>query len=195
MEQQTRDLLIERDELAIRRMRDELPDYQLMAKWLTDERVLEYYEGRDNPFPLDRVIAKYSPRVLSAESVTPCLILYAGVPIGYMQYDPTAKEAYDLDDDVNVFGTDLFIGEPDCWNKGIGTRAVLLLLNYLFDELHAARVVLDPEAWNTRAIRCYEKCGFKKVKLLPKHELHEGECRDSWLMIVDQSTARADILR
>ena len=38
----------------------------------------------------------------------------------------------------------------------------------------------DPQAWNERAIRCYEKCGFKKVKLLPKHELHEGEYRDCW---------------
>jgi hypothetical protein len=24
-----------------------------MAKWLTDDKVLKYYEGRDNPFPLD----------------------------------------------------------------------------------------------------------------------------------------------
>jgi len=32
------------------------------------------------------------------------------------------------------------------------------------------------------AVRCYEKSGFKKVKLLPAHELHEGAMRDCWLM-------------
>ncbi|MEH1834506.1 MAG: GNAT family protein [Nostoc sp.] len=39
---------------------------------------------------------------------------------------------------------------------------------------------------NPRAIRCYEKCGFVKVKLLPAHELHEGEYSDCWLTAIDQ---------
>ncbi|WP_309138169.1 GNAT family N-acetyltransferase [Priestia megaterium] len=47
---------------------------------------------------------------------------------------------------------------------------------------HSEKIVLDPQAWNQRAIACYEKCGFKKVKYLPKHEYHEGELRDCWLM-------------
>ena len=46
----------------------------------------------------------------------------------------------------------------------------------------ASKVILDPHIGNVRAIRCYEKCGFRKVKLLSLHELHEGEYRDSWLM-------------
>jgi aminoglycoside 6'-N-acetyltransferase len=33
-----------------------------------------------------------------------------------------------------------------------------------------------------RAIRCYEKAGFTNIKLLPKHESHEGEYKDCWLM-------------
>lgn len=35
-------------------------------------------------------------------------------------------------------------------------------------------IVLDPEVSNTRAVRCYEKCGFKKVK-----KVHNETC---WLM-------------
>ncbi len=41
---------------------------------------------------------------------------------------------------------------------------------------------MDPQLRNTRAMKCYEKCGFKKIKILPKHELHEGVHQDCWLI-------------
>ncbi|MBI3734846.1 MAG: acetyltransferase [Chloroflexi bacterium] len=182
------DGLIEQGDIAIRLMRDEPDDYRLMAQWLTDPRVLEFYEGRDNPFPLERVIAKYSPRALGAEQVVPCILLYQARPIGYMQYyrlDESDAREYGLESADSLYGIDLFIGEPDCWNRGVGSRAVSAFLTYLFHGLHATQVVLDPEAWNTRAIRCYEKCGFQKIKYLPAHELHEGIVRDAWLMAIN----------
>jgi len=173
------------DELAIWLMRDSTDDYALMAGWLSDERVLEFYEGRDNPFSLERVIEKYSPRTLGLEAVTPCFIVQAGVPIGYIQYYPinpeTARE-YEIPFVEGIYGLDMFIGEPSAWNRGIGTRAVSLMCEYLFGVLAARTITLDPEAWNTRAIRCYEKCGFRKIKLLPACELHEGQYCDCWIM-------------
>ncbi|MBF2064204.1 MAG: GNAT family N-acetyltransferase [Calothrix sp. C42_A2020_038] len=81
----------------------------------------------------------------------------------------------------------LFIDETEYWEKGIGSKLISAVVNYLFEELGAQKIVIDPETWNTRAIHCYEKCGFVKVKLLPKHELHEGEYRDSWLMAIDKN--------
>ena len=80
-------------------MRDAPDDYTRMAGWLTDERVLAFYEGRDNPFPLERIIAKYSPHVLRLEDVTACIIEQHGVPLGYAQYYPIDSETaaeYDL---------------------------------------------------------------------------------------------------
>ena len=172
------DELIQDGDLAIRLMRDDMADFQLMAKWLTDVRVLEFYEGRDNPFPLDRVMEEYAPRALLAGANTPCFLLYRNTPIGYMQFYPV--------DDPGVFGMDQFIGEPEFWNHGIGTRAVSLLLSYLFDVRSAKAAVIDPHVDNPRAVRCYEKCGFRKIRMLPKHELHEGVMRDCWFMQVDQ---------
>lgn len=120
--------LIEQPGLAIRLMRDELLDYQLMSKWLTDERVLAFYGGRDNPFELDMVVAKYSPRVLSEEKVVPCILEHDDTPIGYLQYYPV-KEMEESGPQAGgpVFGIDLFIGEPDLWVCGIGTRALRML--------------------------------------------------------------------
>ncbi|HKV28069.1 MAG TPA: GNAT family N-acetyltransferase [Candidatus Acidoferrales bacterium] len=184
------DNLIERGDLAFRLMRDDLLDYRLMSKWLTDPRVLEFYDGRDNPLPLKQAAEKYSPRILSSEGVTPCFLLYRGTAIGYLQYDPVTEEvraSYDLgDSDVDgTYSMDLFIGETGYWGQGIGTQAVSLFLEYLFGIRAARKVVIDPHVDNFRAIRCYEKCGFRRVKILSKHELHEGEYRDSCLMELD----------
>ena len=57
-----------------------------------------------------------------------------------------------------------------------------LVLNYLTSEKSADSIILDPHADNLRAIRCYEKVGFKKIKFLPKHEFHDGEKVDCYLM-------------
>ena len=41
-------------------------------------------------------------------------------------------------------------------------------------EMGAEAIAMDPKVNNERAIKCYEKSGFKKVKILKEHELHEG---------------------
>ncbi|MBN3944450.1 MAG: GNAT family N-acetyltransferase [Nostoc sp. NMS9] len=60
-----------------------------------------------------------------------------------------------------------------------------IVINYLFEQRQADKIVIDPHVDNSRAIRCYEKSGFVKVKLLPAHELHEGKYSDCWLMAIE----------
>lgn len=62
------------------------------------------------------------------------------------------------------------------------------MVNFLIQQKQADMVVMDPQIKNVRAIHCYEKCGFSKIKMLPKHELHEGEYRDCWLMEYKKSS-------
>ncbi|MCF2145587.1 acetyltransferase [Desmonostoc muscorum LEGE 12446] len=183
-------MLIQKDEITIHPMLDEMYDYELMAKWLTDKQVLEFYEGRDNPFPLERIIETYKPLIKGDEAVIPCILCYRNIAIGYLQYcavndlSETDRQLYCLDETDNVYAIDLFIGETDYWNQGIGTKILSVVINYLFEEVQAEKIVIDPHVDNPRAIRCYEKCGFVKVKLLPAHELHEGEYSDCWLMAI-----------
>ncbi|MFQ6057284.1 MAG: GNAT family N-acetyltransferase [Anaerolineae bacterium] len=54
----------------------------------------------------------------------------------------------------------IFIGEKDYWDQGYGTDAILTLLDFAFNEMNLHRVYLHVLAFNQRAIRCYEKCGF-----------------------------------
>jgi RimJ/RimL family protein N-acetyltransferase len=53
------------------------------------------------------------------------------------------------------------VGDRACWNKGYGTDAMRIILRYAFTELNLYRVSLDVFEYNPRAIRSYEKAGFK----------------------------------
>lgn len=53
------------------------------------------------------------------------------------------------------------IGEREFWGKGYGTDAMRVLLRYAFTELNLHRVSLTVFEYNPRAIRSYEKAGFK----------------------------------
>jgi RimJ/RimL family protein N-acetyltransferase len=70
------------------------------------------------------------------------------------------------------------IGEPDYWGKGYGTDAMRLVLRFAFHELNLERVSLEAFAHNTRAIRSYEKSGFRLEGVQREWEGRDGERRD-----------------
>lgn len=130
-------MLIRKNSLTIRKMRDHQSDYALMAKWRSNPDVLEYYGGRDKPLDMDAVLAKYRPRVLGREGVTPCIVELGQTPIGYMQFytvDEAGKRRFGFPGEERIYGIDLFIGETRFWGRGIGTRMVAAMLEYLFQE-------------------------------------------------------------
>ena len=63
----------------------------------------------------------------------------------------------------------LSIGERENWDKGYGTEMVNLLLRFAFTEVNLRRVTLTVFEYNPRAVRVYEKVGFR----------HEGRERKS----------------
>ena len=56
----------------------------------------------------------------------------------------------------------IFIGDKESRNKGYGTEAIKLLLDYGFNYLNLNNIKLDVFEFNQRAQACYEKCGFKE---------------------------------
>jgi RimJ/RimL family protein N-acetyltransferase len=63
----------------------------------------------------------------------------------------------------------LGIGPRDFWGRGFGTEAMQLVLEYAFLEVNLQRVTLNVFEYNPRAIRSYEKAGFR----------HEGRMREA----------------
>lgn len=56
--------------------------------------------------------------------------------------------------------------DPDWTSKGYGTQAILKYLELVFVRLNLDRIWLKTAAFNARAIRCYEKVGFKHCEQL-----------------------------
>lgn len=55
------------------------------------------------------------------------------------------------------------IGEHDCWGRGLGSEATRLMLDYGFNVLGLHNVMLRVFSYNERAIRAYQKVGFKEI--------------------------------
>jgi RimJ/RimL family protein N-acetyltransferase len=53
------------------------------------------------------------------------------------------------------------IGAREFWGKGYGTEAMELILRYGFTELNLRRISLTVFEFNQRAVRSYEKVGFR----------------------------------
>ena len=97
-------------------------------------------------------------------------------------------------DVVNWNGRDAYvglgIGETEYWNKGYGTDVMNILLRYAFMELNLQRVTLTVFEYNPRAIRSYEKAGFRhegRMRLALHREgkrwdeLYMGILREDWV--------------
>ena len=72
---------------------------------------------------------------------------------------------------------------PDWHERGLGTDAVRTLARHLFEHEGHHRVTIDPAADNARAIRCYEKVGFRRVGIMRKYERgQDGTFHDGLLL-------------
>ncbi|MEW6524876.1 MAG: GNAT family protein [Bacillota bacterium] len=58
------------------------------------------------------------------------------------------------------------IGEKSFWDQGYGTDAVRTFLDYVLAHSNIQYIYLRVKSDNLRAIRCYEKCGFRKEGIL-----------------------------
>lgn len=75
----------------------------------------------------------------------------------------------------------IFIGEQYS-GRGYGTDAVKVLLDFIFNQMNVHKVSLTVFSFNTRAIRCYEKCGFKVEGCLRNEIFKDGKYHDSIAM-------------
>ena len=126
--------------------------YDLLLSWVDSAESLMQFAGPTFTYPLTR---EQLDKSLSDENRLPFKLVGTGSEkmIGYAEIYLTPESAY--------LGR-IIIGDPLDRGKGLGRQLVTLLVTYAFTVLAQAKVQLIVFEWNTGAIRCYEKAGFKR---------------------------------
>jgi aminoglycoside 6'-N-acetyltransferase len=79
-------------------------------------------------------------------------------------------------------GADIMLAEEH-HGRGVGPRALRLAIDWLIEARGHHRVTIDPAADNERAIRAYEKVGFRPVGVMRQYAKGpDGTWRDALLM-------------
>jgi aminoglycoside 6'-N-acetyltransferase len=132
-------------------------DLSLISVWLGRRHVAEWWDDGEGG------LAEIQ-QALTDPATRPQIVALDDRPIGYIQsYDPHLEEGHPYQDQPQgTLGIDQFIGEPDLVGLGHGSRFIAAFVDGLFLQ-GAARVVTDPHPANGRAIRAYQKAGFRSL--------------------------------
>ena len=100
----------------------------------------------------------------------------AGEVVGMIQFHEETEP------DFRHAGIDVFLATAS-HGQGLGADAVRTLARHLFEEHGHHRVTIDPAAANERAIRCYERVGFRRVGVMRRYWRDPaGEWQDGLLL-------------
>ena len=130
-------------------------DLPMLAEWLAQPHVAEWWGDAEKGVAEIR-------QAMNEVSVEPLIVELDGRPIAYLQsYDPHLEDGHPYQDQpFGTLGIDLSIGEAELLGQGHGSAILRQFAEQLFAE-GAPRLIIDPEPRNARAIRAYEKAGFR----------------------------------
>lgn len=154
----------------------------MLHEWLGRPHVAEWWA----PTPsYDELVEDFTPLTRAGHRDQGYIALEDGRPIGYIQ-SYVVKDSgdgwWEDEQDPGARGIDQFLAHAEDLGVGLGTRMVRAFADRLFDDPSVTRIQTDPDARNARAIRCYEKAGFRAVK-----EVDTPDGR-ALLMIADRSS-------
>ena len=86
-----------------------------------------------------------------------------------------------LDWKNSVATVGIFLGKPFL-SQGYGTDAMRVLVNFIFLEMNIHKTMLHVYAFNDRAIKSYQKVGFKIEGTLRSQVVREGKYHDEIIM-------------
>jgi len=153
--------------------RDLLPLYQ---RWINDFEIVRMLSARLRPMTLESEEEWYTRVTQSDRDVVFTIYeLQSMRPIG-----TAGMHNIDYSNGTGEFG--IMIGEKDCWGKGFGTEATILVLDTAFTGLGLHNVMLRVHAYNERGIGAYTRAGFRIIGR--RREAHRigGKTYDDVLM-------------
>ena len=149
-------------DISFRKLCDNKYDYEKIFNWCKNKFVYEWFEQRKLSY--EEIVDKYNNKLKNTNQDL-FIIKSNNIDIGLIQIYKFKKDisVSILDKYKTIYEYDLFIGEEEYLNRGIGQKIVDEINNILFKKYNADSIILRPFKRNERAIKCYEKCGFKIV--------------------------------
>ncbi|WP_249127216.1 GNAT family N-acetyltransferase [Bradyrhizobium sp. U87765 SZCCT0110] len=135
-------------------------DLPTIRRWLATPDVARWWRDVDTQLAL---ISADLDDPAMAQWIVSC----GGRPFAYLQcYDcPDGFESGVGTQPACTHGIDQFIGEPDMIGRGHGSAFIRAFTDRLLAS-GTQRVITDPDPDNTRAVRAYEKAGFRKDRVV-----------------------------
>jgi RimJ/RimL family protein N-acetyltransferase len=131
----------------------------LICDWMNQVHVQQWWHDHLTP---NQIRQKYGARI-GSKDICPYIVYCNDLPIGFIQYYIACKTPEWPTEPESTVGLDQFIAHEDLLNKGHGTAFIQAFIKYLFDQPWIKRVITEADPKNMRAIRCYKRCGFKRV--------------------------------
>lgn len=149
--------------MALRFERLTEADLPMLAEWLNRPHIAEWWADCKI---LAEVREQYLPTLTDHSTVLPYVAYQESLPVGYIQsyVAAGAGDGWWPDEcDPGVRGIDQFLADAHSLGQGLGTQMVREFIQFLFEDPAVTRIQADPAPTNLRAIRCYEKAGFRRV--------------------------------
>jgi RimJ/RimL family protein N-acetyltransferase len=146
---------------------DDLPT---IHRWLNTTPAVKEFWAHGKEISYQEVALKYGARARGETPTRSYMILYGDTPIGYVQayrWRDYPDYAQYLDLREEACGLDLFIGEEAYLYRGLGSCILRSFLrDIVFSDPCIESCVITPEVRNPRAVRAYEKAGFKLLRIM-----------------------------
>ncbi|EKS8351014.1 MAG TPA: N-acetyltransferase [Bacillus sp. (in: Bacteria)] len=143
----------------------ELDDLQIILEWYNDEELHNIADVK--PFKRYTIeeLREYWTKKLARSYASYHVIIVRDEVIGRVGLKKTKY------DDTYVMEYSILIGVSNLYSKGLGTEITKYFISKSFLDSDIQAVVLQVREDNKRAIRCYEKAEFKKVKSYIENEV------------------------
>ncbi|MGE6401437.1 GNAT family N-acetyltransferase [Bacillus cereus] len=143
----------------------EMDDLPIILEWHNDEELHNIADVK--PFKRYTIeeLRKYWTEKLSRSYASYHVIVVEDEVIGRVGLKKKRN------DDIYVMEYSILIGVSNLYSKGLGTEITNYFITKSFLDPDIQAVVLQVREDNKRAMRCYEKAGFKKTESYVENQL------------------------
>ncbi|UCG93059.1 MAG: GNAT family N-acetyltransferase [candidate division WOR-3 bacterium] len=150
----------------------EISDASSIQKWHNDPELRKLARYGELPATLEKEEEdiKAASRALD-EAYLMVIKKRDNKPIGFIRVNDLTSSTRDV-------WLRMIIGDKSAWGKSFAEEALRSVLEWLFYELNIHRVTLGTYVTNKRALKFFEKMGFKREGILREAHFEDGTYHD-----------------